>query len=136
MGVGYTAPDGFYQAPLRVTDKVEVLSWSTDMFEEDTAMIGTGAAHLFAEIDAVDTNFILRLWDTFPNGKRQLATTGYLKTSHRELDDRTTEGNPFHPQTLSVPVEPGKIEEYVVRLYPFANTFKPGHRLAAEGQAN
>ena len=133
MGTEYAAPDGFYQAPLTVTDKVEILDWSTDVFEEPTEMIGTGAAHLFVEIDQPDTNLILRLWDAAPNGKRQLITTGYLKASHRELDEqRTTEGNPYHPHTRSVPVEPGKIEEYVVRLYPFANTFLPGHKLVAE----
>lgn len=132
MGVEYAAPDGFYQAPLTVTDKVEIITWETPVFEEDTEMIGTGAAHIFAEIDAVDTNFIMRLWDHAPTGKRQLITTGYLKASHRELDERTTEGNPFHPHTRSVPVEPGKIEEYVLRLYPFANTFTPGHKLVVE----
>ena len=95
-------------------------------------MIGTGAAHIFAEIDQPDTNFILRLWDYAPNGKRQLITSGYLKASHRELDERTTEGNPFHPHTRTVPVEPGQIEEYVLRLYPFANTFRPGHVLTVE----
>lgn len=132
MGVEYAAPDGFYQAPLTVTDKVECLSWSTGPFEEPTELIGTGAAHIFAEIDQEDTNFILRLWDAAPDGKRQLITTGYLKASHRELDDRTTEGDPYHPHTRAVPVEPGKIEEYVLRLYPFAATFRPGHRLVAE----
>jgi predicted acyl esterase len=132
MGVDYAAPDGFYQAPLTVTDKVEVLSWSTAPFEETTEMIGTGAAHLFMAIDTDDTNIILRLWDEAPGGGRQLVTTGYLKASHRELDDRTTEGNPYHPHTRAVPVEPGRVEEYVVRLYPFANAFKPGHRLVAE----
>jgi uncharacterized protein len=133
MGPEHAAPDGWYQAPLTVTDKVEILSWSTAPFEEATELIGTGAAHLFAEIDQPDTNFILRLWDAAPNGKRQLLTTGFLKASHRELDDeRTTEGNPFHPHTRAVPVEPGAIEEYVVRLYPFASTFRPGHRLVVE----
>ncbi|MFG3021571.1 CocE/NonD family hydrolase [Streptomyces sp. NPDC048254] len=133
MGTGHAAPDGFYQAPLTVTDKVEVLRWSTEPFEEPTEMIGTGAAHLFAEIDQADTNFILRLWDEAPGGKRQLITTGYLKASHRELDEeRTTEGDPYHPHTRAVPVEPGQIEEYVLRLYPFAATFRPGHRLVVE----
>ena len=132
MGAEYAAPDGFYQAPLTVTDKVEILSWSTEPFEADTELIGTGAAHIFAEIDQPDTNFILRLWDYAPNGKRQLITSGYLKASHRELDERTTEGNPHHPHTRSVPVEPGTVEEYVLRLYPFANTFKPGHKLTVE----
>jgi uncharacterized protein len=44
------------------------------------------------------TCFIMRLWD---------ATTGFLKASHRELDERTT---PYHPHTRAVPVEPGKID--------------------------
>ena len=132
----WAAPDGFYQAPLTVTDKVEMLTWFTEPFEETTEMIGTGAAHLFAEIDTDDTNFILRLWDEAPAGGRQLVTTGYLKASHRELDNRTTEGNPYHPHTLAVPVEPGKVEQYVVRLYPFANAFKPGHRLVVELSCN
>jgi hypothetical protein len=132
MGPEHAAPDGFYQAPLTVTDTVEILSWSTAPFEEATELIGTGAAHLFAEIDQPDTNFILRLWDAAPNGSRRLITTGFLKASHRELDERTTEGNPYHPHTRAVPVEPGAIEEYVLRLYPFASTFRPGHRLVVE----
>jgi predicted acyl esterase len=133
MGPEHAAPDGFYQAPLTVTDKVEILSWTTGPFEEPTELMGAGAAHLFAEIDQPDTNFILRLWDAAPNGKRQLITTGYLKASHRELDEeRSTEGNPYHPHTRAVPVEPGMVEEYVIRLYPFAATFLAGHRLVVE----
>ncbi|GAA1717811.1 CocE/NonD family hydrolase [Nonomuraea bangladeshensis] len=132
MGAEHAAPDGFYQAPLTVTDKVATVSWSTEPFEQPTELIGTGAAHLFAEIDQDDTNFILRLWDAAPDGGRQLITTGYLKASHRELDERTTEGDPYHPHTRAVPVEPGVIEEYVLRLYPFAATLRPGHRLVAE----
>ena len=133
MGSEHAAPDGFYQAPLTVTDKVEIIDWSSAPFSEPTEMIGTGAAHLYVEIDQPDTNLILRLWDAAPNGKRQLLTTGFLKASHRELDtERTTEGNPYHPHTRAVPVEPGVIEEYVVRLYPFAATFLPGHRLVVE----
>ena len=132
MGAEHAPPDGFYQAPLTVTDKVEILSWSTGPFTRDTELIGTGAAHLFVEIDQPDTNLIMRLWDVAPDGSRQLVTTGFLKASHRELDDRTSEGNPYHPHTRAVPVEPGVIEEYVLRLYPFAATFRPGHRLVAE----
>lgn len=132
MGAEHAAPDGFYQAPLTVTDKVEIIDWSTAPFEEPVEMIGTGAAHLFVEIDQPDTNLIMRIWDVAPGGKRQLITTGYLKASHRELDERTTEGSPYHPHNRVVPVEPGVIEEYVLRLYPFAATFMPGHRMVVE----
>lgn len=133
MGAEHAAPDGFYQAPLTVTDKVEILSWSTDQFTEPTEMIGTGEAHLFVEIDQPDTNLIMRFWDQTPGGKRQLITSAYLKASHRELDhERSTYGSPIHPHTRAVPVEPGTIEEYVLRIYPFANTFMPGHQLVVE----
>jgi len=133
MAPEYAAPDGFYQAPLTVTDKVEIISWSTEAFERPTELIGAGAAHIFASIDQEDTNFILRLWDVAPGGGRQLVTTGFLKASHRELDEeRTTHGDPYHPHTRAVPVTPGAIEEYVIRLYPFAATFLPGHRLEVE----
>ena len=98
MGAEYAAPDGFYQAPLTVTDKVEILELEhRRRSRSPREMIGTGAAHLFAEIDQPDTNFILRLWDDAPNGKRQLITTGYLKASHRELDETHHRGQPVPP---------------------------------------
>lgn len=136
MNEEFSPPDGFYQAPLTVTDKVEIISWSTDKFEKPTEMIGSGAAHIWASIDQDDTNFILRLWDVAPNGARQLVTTGFLKASQSELDHRTTEGNPWHPHTRELKIVPGEINEYVIRLYPFANTFKPGHKLDLELSCN
>lgn len=136
MGPEAAAPDGFYQAPLTVTDRVEVIRWSTPPVEEPTELMGTGAAHLFAQIDQDDTNFIMRFWDQAPGGSRQLLTTAYLKASHRELDERSTEGNPYHPHTRTKPVVPGEITEYVLRIYPFAATLMPGHRLVAELSCN
>jgi len=136
MGVDHAHPEGFYQAPLTVTDKVEKLTWATEPFRIATSVHGVGAAHLYAAIDQDDTNFILRLWDEAPTGKRQLVTTGFLKASHRELEERSSEGNPYHPHTRSVPVEPGVINEYVIRLYPFANEFKVGHKLVVELMCN
>ncbi|HAT3917333.1 TPA: CocE/NonD family hydrolase [Kluyvera ascorbata] len=135
-GADISYPEGFFQAPLTITDKVEKLTWSTDPFDAVTSVHGVGAAHLFVEIDQPDTNLILRLWDEAPSGKRQLVSTGFLKASHRELDARTTEGNPHHPHTRSVPVEPGTINEYVVRIYPFANDFCIGHKLVVELMCN
>lgn len=135
-GVDTSPPEGFYQAPLTITDKVEKLTWTTAPFDAITPVHGVGAAHLFAAIDQDDTNFILRMWDESPSGKRQLITTGFLKASHRELDERSSEGNPHHPHTRSVPVEVGAINEYVIRLYPFANDFQVGHKLLLELMCN
>ena len=136
MDIAHAPPDGFYQVPLTVTDKVEKLTWATEPFQTAMSIHGVGAAHLFAAIDQDDTNFILRFWDEAPYGKRQLVTTGFLKASHRELDELSSEGIPHHPHTRSVPVEPGVINEYVIRIYPFANEFKVGHKLVVELMCN
>lgn len=102
MGVECADSDGFYQAALAVTGNVEILAWGTTVLEEPTEMIGAGAADPFAEIDQSDLNFILHLCDYAQDGKRQLITSGYLKASRRELDERTTEGNPHHPHSRTV----------------------------------
>ncbi len=137
MGAEHAAPDGFFQAPLTVTDRVETVSWSTDIFETPTTLIGTGAFHLFASIDQDDTNWIMRMWDEAPGGRRQLLTTAYLKASMRELDEaESTPGSPVHPLTRKVPVTPGVIEEYVLRVYPMAATILPGHKVVVELSCN
>lgn len=137
MGPEHAGPEGFFQAPLTTTDRVETLSWSTDVFEEPATLMGTGAFHLFAAIDQDDTNWIMRMWDVGPGGKRQLLTTAYLKASMRELDpERSRPGSPVHPLTRKVPVEPGRVEEYVLRVYPMAATILPGHRVTVELSCN
>ncbi|MBD3926174.1 CocE/NonD family hydrolase [Nocardioides cavernae] len=137
MGPAHAGPEGFFQAPLTTTSRVETLSWSTDVFDEPATLMGTGAFHLFAAIDQDDTNWIMRMWDVGPGGKRQLLTTAYLKASMRELDaDKSTSGSPVHPLTRRVPVEPDRIEEYVLRVYPMAATILPGHRITVELSCN
>ena len=55
----------------------------------------------------------------------------------RELDpEKSTPGSPVHPLTRKVPVEPGRIEEYVLRVYPMAATILPGHRVTVELSCN
>lgn len=117
---------------MTLTNDTAKLSWATPAFTEPAEMQGVGAAHIFAAIDQDDTNFILRFFDQGPTGQRQLITTGYLKASQNELSPESTEGNPVHPHTSKTPVTPGEINEYVIRVYPFAATFMPGHKLVVE----
>ena len=108
-----------------------------DKFLEPVEMTGTGALHIFAEIDTDDTNFIAKLYDVASKRKRTLMTSGYLKASHRELDeDKSTYGEPWHPHNRAVPVTPGEINEYAIRLYPFSFLIKPGHRIELELACN
>jgi uncharacterized protein len=133
LGPESVAPDGFYQAQLTVTDVVTTLKWTSPPMTEDTELTGPAALYLHASIDTDDTNFIVKLYDVDPTGSRVQMTTGWLKASHRELDEgESTPWRPHHPHTRSVPVTPGDICEYAIRLFSFSNVFRKGHRLQLE----
>lgn len=126
-------PDGFYQAPLRVTDTLSVLRYATLPLSEDMEITGPCALYLYAAIDTDDTNWMVKLLDVDPSGKAKEITTGWLKASHRELDEaRSKPYQPYHPHTRSVPVRPGEIYEYAIWMGHIANVFRKGHRMQLE----
>jgi len=130
-------PDGFYQPPMTVTTDVRSATWTTPAFTRPTEMSGPGAFHAHIAIDSDDTNLIAKLYDLRPDGSRQLVTSGYLKASHRKLDEtRSKPWKPVHPHREAVPVPPHEIVTYAIPLYSFSYVFKPGHRLLLELACN
>jgi hypothetical protein len=126
-------PDGFYQPPLTVTDAVHSVRYTTPPMLEDMELTGPGALYLHVSIDTDDTNFLVKLYDVDPHGKRVQMTTGWLKASHRELDaSKSTPWRPHHPHSRSIPVVPNDVVEYAIRIYSFSNVFKVGHRMELE----
>jgi predicted acyl esterase len=68
--------------------------------------------------------------DIDPTGNERMVSRGWLKASHRDLDEAKSKPyKPYHPHTKSQPVEPGKIYEYVVEIYETSNVFRAGHRI-------
>ena len=127
------APDGFYQATLTVTSTVQSLKWSTPPLLEDVEVTGPAALYLHVSIDTDDTNFIVKLYDVDPHGNRTQMSTGWLKASHRELNEKKSKPwLPHHPHTRSIPVVPGQIYEYAIRVFSMSNVFKKGHRIELE----
>lgn len=126
MGTEHAVPDGFLQAPLTVTDKVEILSWRTEPVVEPVEIFAAGAAHLFGEIDQPDTNLILGLWDEARRGDRQLLTTGFLMASHHELARSAARGRPVPPAHTDGYGRPGAVEECVVMTAPGEQNARPG----------
>jgi predicted acyl esterase len=130
-------PDGFYQAPFTVTTEAQSVKWTSAPLLEDTEMTGPAALYFHAAIDTDDTNFIAKLYDLDPQGSRLVITSGYLKASHRELDPvESKPWRPHHPHTRSVPVRPGEIIEYAIRVFSFSNLFRAGHRIQLELSCN
>lgn len=133
LEVEWVPPDGFYQPPLTVTSQVQALRYTTPPLSEDTEITGPAALYLYASIDTDDTNFIVKVNDIDPLGNKFPATTGWLKASHRELDEsKSKPWRPHHPHTRAVPVVPGEIIEYAILVYGLSNVFKAGHRIELE----
>jgi predicted acyl esterase len=126
-------PDGFYQPPLHVTHKTSSVSYRTPAFLEDTEITGWCALYIYASIDTDDTNWIVRIFDVDPHGGKVQLTTGWLKASHREVDEAKSEPwLPHHPHTRSVAVVPGEICEYAIRIFSMSNVFRKGHCVELE----
>jgi hypothetical protein len=123
-------PDAFVQQPPDETDDLASVQYVSERLEEDTEVTGPAACTLFAAIDQDDTNFFLSIRDVHPSGKEVELTKGFLKASHRALDEiQSKPYEPYHPHTDPMPVAPGEVIEYAIALSPMSNVFKAGHRI-------
>jgi putative CocE/NonD family hydrolase len=107
-------------------ERPDVLCYSTPPLAEDITVVGPVTVRLYAASSAVDTDFVARLVDVFPDGRAYNLTDGIIRASYREVDFARPEAT---PPTL---IEPGRAYAYDIDLWGTANTFKQGHRLRLE----
>jgi putative CocE/NonD family hydrolase len=97
---------------------------------KDMEAIGPVALYFYASIDTDDTNWIVELRDVGGDGSEQIVAKGYLRASHRALDESKSKPlQPYHPHTGSQPVVPNEIYEYAIEMAPIAAVFRAGHRI-------
>ncbi|MFQ6054067.1 MAG: CocE/NonD family hydrolase, partial [Candidatus Bathyarchaeia archaeon] len=126
-------PDGLLHKPPTVSNEVQALRYSTPPLTEAVEVTGPIALYLHASIDQEDANFIVRLWDVYPNGERFLLESGFLKASHRALDEEKSKPwRPYHTHMNPEPVKPGEIYKYAISIPPISNVFMPNHRIELE----
>jgi len=119
------APLGFEelnaQAGPRDQRKIEgrCLTFTTDPLETDIEVTGPVIARLFISSSAVDTDFVVRLTDVFPDGRSMLVCDGIQRARYRQSS--------YHPSLL----EPGKVYELMVDLWATSYLFRAGHRIRA-----
>ena len=109
------------------------LCYTTEPLTEELEITGPLALYLYGSISSEDADWIVKLTDVNPDGTQWVLSRGWLKASHRELDDaKSKPWKPYHPHTRSVPVVPGEINEYAIAIQPIANLFKRGHKIKLE----
>ena len=93
------------------------LTFTSEPLPEDLEVTGPVKAVLHAKSSAVDTDWVVRLSDVYPDGRSILIVDGILRARYRD--------------SLSEPslIAPGRAYRYDVDLWATSNVFKAGHRL-------
>jgi hypothetical protein len=110
--------------------EVPCLKYTTAQFESNVEVTGPIVLYMHAAINSPDANWMIVMKDIGPDDSEEIVTKGWLKASHREIDEkRSTPYKPYHPHRKSVPVEPGRIYEYAIEIRETSYVFKRGHAL-------
>lgn len=114
-----TAPLGPYDQAA-IEERADVLVYSTPPLEEAVEVTGPIAVTLYAASDAPDTDFTAKLVDVHPDGTAINLNNGIIRARYRESLEETS------------PIEPGRVYEYEIAVWPTSNLFKAGHRIRLE----
>jgi len=124
-------PDSFTNMPwLKPREEVPPIKYTTTSLTEDVEVTGPSALYLYASLDTEDTDWMVEIRDVDTSGTEKLVSMGWLKASHREIDDsKSLPYQPFHPHTGSIPIKPGEIYEYAIEIRETSMVFKAGHKI-------
>jgi uncharacterized protein len=115
-----------WQPAIPLSARNDVLVFQTEPLANDLEVTGEIAVKLWISSSAVDTDFTAKLIDVyppspdFPGGFDLNIGDGICRARFRE--------SLKHERLM----EPGKIYELTVRLYPTSNVFKKGHRIRVD----
>ena len=124
----------------------DVLSFRTDILDEDVTVTGVVTADLYTSISSTDADFVVKLIDVFPDNlsynvidiySEQDPTTrypmgGYEMLVHGEIFRGRYRNSYENPE----PFVPGKTERVKFDVGDVAHTFKKGHRIMVQIQSS
>jgi uncharacterized protein len=117
---------------------IKILTFSSESLKEDVEVTGPITLVLYASSTEKDADIYARLVDQEPDGaqvsgvppKGKMLTRGWLKASHREKDVKLSKPHePYYTHKNPAPIEPGRIYEYEIEIWPTSNLFRRGHRI-------
>jgi putative CocE/NonD family hydrolase len=93
------------------------LTFTSEPLSSDLTVIGAPRLVLYAETDAPDVDWCVRLCDVDDTGRSKLLNTGALKGSHVESHEHPT------------PLVEGRVYRFEIEIWDIANLFRAGHRI-------
>ena len=97
-----------------------MLTYTTDVLQNDLTVMGPVRAVLYAFSSAPDTDWVVRLCDVWPDGRSMNVCDGILRARYR---------NSFENPEL---MNPGQTYEFQVDMWATAQVFKAGHRIRVQ----
>jgi putative CocE/NonD family hydrolase len=107
-------------------------AYTTAPLSEDLVVAGPASLDLWLQSTGTDVDVQATLTEIRPDGKETYVQRGWLRASHRKLDERkSTPVRPFqtHLSGDAAPLEPGKATFMRLEVFPFAHAFRKGSRL-------
>lgn len=128
------SPTSFTNTPwAQQSDPIPSVKYMTKPLSEDVEVTGPSALYFYASLSSQDANWFITIKDIDIDGLEKVVSKGWLRASHRELDESKSKPyKPFHPHTRSLPIEPGKVYDYLIDIRETSNVFKTGHRIQLE----
>ncbi|MBL7731986.1 MAG: CocE/NonD family hydrolase [Chitinophagaceae bacterium] len=151
--VPYTEDVHFQRTTEYMTDdqrfanrRPDVLTFQTDVLEEDLTLAGVVSANLKVVISSTDADFVVKVIDVFPDdfqypgtsaGARRSSAGPYPMGGYQMLvRGEIMRGKFRNSFEIPEPFKPGKIETVKFDLPDIAHTFKKGHRLMIQIQSS
>ena len=108
------------------------LTYLSEPLDEPLSIVGPSSLDLWLRSTATDTDVQVTLTEVYPDGGERYVQSGWLRASHRQLEDgRTTALSPIptHLEADNEPLVPGELTELRVGIFPVAHTFHSGSQL-------
>lgn len=102
-----------------IGERQDYLRFTTPVLSEDVVVAGHIDMELYVSTDALDTDFVVKLVDIYPDGYEALILDYPIRARFRNGQD---------PEDVEL-MTPGAVEKLVINMWSTAQTFEAGHRI-------
>lgn len=128
---GVTTQPDQYLWPVKPAPGTAV-AYTSEPFESNTTLLGTASLDVWMASTAPDTDLQVTLTEIRPDGQETYIQKGWLRASHRALDDSKSSAlRPYqtHTEADSQLLTPGAATPMRVEIFPFGHVIRAGSKI-------
>ena len=122
-----------------VSDRPDVMSYSTTVLDKPVHIMGAPQVDLFAATSGTDSDWVVKIIDVYPNSSPEGGQGEVAKTTPGEevpIGIEIFRGRYVHGLGTPAALTPGKVEEYKFGLPNVDHVFLPGHKIMIQVQSS